>query len=533
MHRRVLGAQTPSDRLLENSSGSITNIAETSNTAACESKTGSFNISMKEAEELLSLFKLRRMYFPFVEVPNIASAASMASSRPFLLLAILTVCLVRKPFLQKRVDERFRRVLSERIVFHGEKSLDYVQGILIYIAWCPLHLRPLNNQISQFLQMLSTMISDLKLSQNVDDEASRNACLGTHNLCSLLSVSLGRRGDDPAYSYLKAALDANKTSGQPYDNRLRYSRLQVFFEETYRCQVNRGSDGCPIKTQQIVQETMESLRLDLQIFERMQGCDNVPLHLSAMSLKVNIAFMPFKVLDTKPGYKGHPKSSLVPPGQESYLLEHAYSCLTEIRVFFEYFLSIPADQYIHFSIREWCELVLTISSASHICFLSFSSMSPEWNDFRTKARSSVLIYVESLSHRMWTLSVSKPGDPPDKYFMFKSVLDIVLSTYASTTTPPPSQPSVTGETSSVTQSDPQEVAPPATTSSRCPMMNGSIRDSDFWQAMEQSDILYLESLGIGTNGQYAFASGAVGTDNLFDDAGDWPSIFSEWVNVSN
>lgn len=59
----------------------------------------------------------------------------MAVNSPFLLMAILNVCSSRVPSLQQRVDERFRRVLSERIVFQGEKNLDYLQGLLVYIAW--------------------------------------------------------------------------------------------------------------------------------------------------------------------------------------------------------------------------------------------------------------------------------------------------------------------------------------------------------------------------------------------------------------
>lgn len=96
---------------------------------------GDTNINMREADELLSLFKKRNAYFPFIYIPESTSAASMAVHQPFLLLAILTVSSSRTPRLQQRTDERFRRVMSERVVLHGEKSLDYVQGLLVYIAW--------------------------------------------------------------------------------------------------------------------------------------------------------------------------------------------------------------------------------------------------------------------------------------------------------------------------------------------------------------------------------------------------------------
>ncbi|PYH94501.1 hypothetical protein BO71DRAFT_419320 [Aspergillus ellipticus CBS 707.79] len=533
MHRSVFQNHSI-DEAIPGSPATSTDTTPSVTTPTCEAGSGRFNVSMQEAEELLSQFRQRREYFPFIEVPDSTSAAAMAASRPFLLLAILTISLTRKPSLQKRIDERFRRVLSERIVFHGEKSMDYVQGLLVYLAWCPLNLRPLNNQVSQFLQILGTMISDLKLTENLHDGAARDACLGCYSLSSLLSVSFRRVGDDAAYNYLKAALDANRTLNQPFDNKLKYSTLQTLFETIFRSQETCSTEGCPTRKSQRVQEMIESHRLELQIFQRTQGCENIPLHLSALSLKVNIASLPFKVFYPMPRRTNKLKSSPIPSYQDPSLLDHAASCLSEIRNFFESFLFIPRDQYIYFSIREWCQLIVTISTASHICFLPVSTTTLEWEHFQTKARSSMLIYLESLSHRASTLSVSKAGDHPDTFFMFKSVLDIVLSTYAPTTRTTSSQTSATSGTESPeTQGNGTDVVAPRTKSSRCPMMNGSIKQSEFWEAMEQSDLRYLESLGIEGDGEYTGTTGIPDMENLFDDAGDWPSIFSEWVNFSN
>lgn len=37
--------------------------------------------------------------------------------------------------LHSWLDAEFRRVFSEKVVVHGEKSLDILQGLLVYIAW--------------------------------------------------------------------------------------------------------------------------------------------------------------------------------------------------------------------------------------------------------------------------------------------------------------------------------------------------------------------------------------------------------------
>ncbi|RAK89424.1 hypothetical protein BO79DRAFT_237186 [Aspergillus costaricaensis CBS 115574] len=495
-------------------------------TVDCNSRSSKINLNMDEAEQLLLQFRQQRAYFPFIEVPEGITAVSMASRQPFLLLAILTVSLTRKPLLQKRLDERFRRVLSERVIFYGEKSMDYVQGLLVYMAWRPLHIRPLSRQSSQFIQILVTMLSDLKLTENMHDQAARDICLGCFSLSSLLSVGFRRRGDDVAYKYLKEAVNSNQRLNQPYDEQFQLSKLHVLFEEIMRCQMECSPLKCPITKQQRFEEKMESLRLELQIFERVHGPSTntnihiVPVHLLLLSLKVHIALLPFRILDPRP-------SSIT---NLDRFVDQGTSCATEIRSFFEYFLSIPQGRYLSFSVRDWCQLILTISAASDICFLSFASMSPIWTDFQINTRSGMLIYLESLSHRMSRLSVTKAGETPDVYYMFKSVLDIVLSTYTPTSGDSSSLTSTSSRENACLREEPgQDVAATSSTpSTRCPMVNGSIRESEFWEAMKQSD-LYLDGLASGVNGEDVYTSGV---GNLLADCGDWPSIFSEWVNVS-
>lgn len=63
----------------------------------------------------------------------------MAQESPFLLLAILASvsCSVN---LQGHnlYDEEFRKVLGLKFVTGGERSLELLQGVLIYLAWCVL-----------------------------------------------------------------------------------------------------------------------------------------------------------------------------------------------------------------------------------------------------------------------------------------------------------------------------------------------------------------------------------------------------------
>lgn len=90
---------------------------------------------MTQVNKMVQSYELRAAYFPFVSIPENTSAEKLCQKWPFLLLSILVVSSVDEPLLQKSLDERFRKVLATRVVMQGEKSLDYLHGLLVYLAW--------------------------------------------------------------------------------------------------------------------------------------------------------------------------------------------------------------------------------------------------------------------------------------------------------------------------------------------------------------------------------------------------------------
>jgi len=92
-------------------------------------------VTLYQAEELLSSFRHIAPYFPFVQIPADATVPSLSRTSPFLLLAILTTASIRDPPLYHQLDHEFKRILSTKVIVEGRKSLDFVQGILVYVAW--------------------------------------------------------------------------------------------------------------------------------------------------------------------------------------------------------------------------------------------------------------------------------------------------------------------------------------------------------------------------------------------------------------
>lgn len=92
-------------------------------------------IDIEQAEALLSAFRHKSPFFPFVTLPEKATVSSLSRSSPFLLLAVLTVASGMDTPLNHQMDHEFRRILSSKVVAEGQKSLDFLQGLLLYIAW--------------------------------------------------------------------------------------------------------------------------------------------------------------------------------------------------------------------------------------------------------------------------------------------------------------------------------------------------------------------------------------------------------------
>lgn len=92
-------------------------------------------VTLDQAEKLLSSFRRMAAYFPFVQIPAESNVPSLSRTSPFLLLAILTTASIREPALYHQMDHEFKRILSSKVIVEGRKSLDFLEGLLVYIAW--------------------------------------------------------------------------------------------------------------------------------------------------------------------------------------------------------------------------------------------------------------------------------------------------------------------------------------------------------------------------------------------------------------
>jgi len=92
-------------------------------------------VSFQEAEEYVRWFRRQTVYFPFVVVPMSATLDSLRRERPFLLLVIILFgCAQTFNTKQKTLDNELLEIFAKRSVVDGEKSMDLLQGLLVYCA---------------------------------------------------------------------------------------------------------------------------------------------------------------------------------------------------------------------------------------------------------------------------------------------------------------------------------------------------------------------------------------------------------------
>ena len=120
-------------------------------------------LSTGEADQMLATFRLMTFHFPIFSFPEGASCIDCIDQKPFVTLAILVATSSGNERLQAACDITFRNVLARRVIVEGNRNLELLQGLLIYLSWHHHYLRHETQQIYQYLQLAIGMVVDLGL----------------------------------------------------------------------------------------------------------------------------------------------------------------------------------------------------------------------------------------------------------------------------------------------------------------------------------------------------------------------------------
>ncbi|CAI6342460.1 unnamed protein product [Periconia digitata] len=104
--------------------------------------------------------------FPFVVIPPSTDVNTLRRDSPFLFLSVLTTTSYRTPELQRELANHLKSQIALRVVELSHKSLEILQGLLVYGAWYHFFYRPANQQLAVIIQLCVAVVQDLALSKN-------------------------------------------------------------------------------------------------------------------------------------------------------------------------------------------------------------------------------------------------------------------------------------------------------------------------------------------------------------------------------
>ncbi|TVY32046.1 Transcriptional regulator [Lachnellula subtilissima] len=144
-------------------------------------------VTLEKAEESVQYFRSTASNSPFVIISPDTSIDYLRRQKPFLLLTVLAMATVNNMKLQKLLDQEIRDTLGRRVFMSGEKSLDLLQGILIYLTWHHFFFEPEHQQIYQLCQLAASMAIDLEITASQQDRTHTPST--SFNLLSVIAES--------------------------------------------------------------------------------------------------------------------------------------------------------------------------------------------------------------------------------------------------------------------------------------------------------------------------------------------------------
>lgn len=99
---------------------------------------------------------------PFVILSPGTKLSDLLTCKPFTLQAITAVVHFHDTTKQQVLVKELVRQVSERMLINGEKSMDLLQGLLIFLTWCNLHLFLPQNYIN-ILHLAMALTIDLNI----------------------------------------------------------------------------------------------------------------------------------------------------------------------------------------------------------------------------------------------------------------------------------------------------------------------------------------------------------------------------------
>ncbi|KAF7901483.1 hypothetical protein EAF00_003704 [Botryotinia globosa] len=372
-------------------------------------------LTLSQATYLLDSYIPKLPFFPFVTLPANPTIRTLSQQCPFLLLAILTTAATPHPYLHHQLDQEFRRVLSLKLIVESQKSLDYLLGLLVYIAWYPVHAKPQHNPCFTYMNLANSLALDLGLDQAGPQTAlfrefdskglvgndgawtmeARKAYMG----CYVLGSHLSKGFNKPQTMSYENLLPSNPNTFIPSHMTTPATAI-VILERV----ADRINDAWIAKKYPQMEVFSTDLYVQLFTSELDTWKRNVPESItSSPLLSLYHKHTHFAIYAHCLRLLRRPYRPFVPGTTEAIPSpEHLNTCLRLGASYFQHLLSLPTTDYTHFNLIHWSQLVHSLVTLVRLTFVL--AHVENWSAETTREKVGLSMYLEALCFRLSSLS---------------------------------------------------------------------------------------------------------------------------------
>ncbi|KIW02787.1 hypothetical protein, variant [Verruconis gallopava] len=407
------------------------------------------------------------VFFPFVQLPRGLTVATLVEERPFLLLAIASAAAFEYPQLQRTLEAELKEMLSLQVIINGNRSLDILQGLLVYLAWFHFHLVPRSRRTYTYIQLAISIVIDLGLHEengdiNIDqrdryssDPSSRpegaelcsNEARRAYLGCYYLSINNAQVTSKPnnlpfSEKMLQDSILLDELQEYQTDRLIRpLIRLQHLAERTYETYRGEKSDGgqnrLHLHASQMITQLKEwkcstpSDLADTALLQSAYHCVRIQIYEMGLVYRCPNS----KIMDKN--IANGAESRPVKPAVIANLVKSVEAA----KEAYDFFLEIPPRSYNYLSTVEWSRIT-TITIIIYTLSVRFPGV-PDWN--RELARQTLEFekylgkLVDHINCGRAEMS-SSASLTPTMFALFPDILDSVRVTYAAITASPSNFP---------------------------------------------------------------------------------------------
>ncbi|KAM7209753.1 hypothetical protein V8F20_000156 [Naviculisporaceae sp. PSN 640] len=351
------------------------------------------------AATLLESFRTVQMkQFPVIHIPDDATVASLAREQPFVLLAVLAAASNSRSLQGHSLyDEEFRKILGLKFVAGGERSVELLLGLVIYVAWYPFHLRPKNKQAFQYIRMTVDLISDLELDIDqylAHDELSAQrlteirAYLGSYYQVSSYRACWARTAALTYTPFTAKCCDILEQHAKSQGDKILVwqVRLQRIVEETNDMRRNQRGRS---QNESQIELMLKGMEAQLNEWERSLDKElvNVP--------SIRIGFVFARIFLSGAPLLQLPSSKQGVLDRATYFKADANRLLTVIPTLtdsYDYYLTLSALEINSFTGVHWSNFILGIILGFRMSFPV--PVCPEWDDKAARPQIRFEEYID-------------------------------------------------------------------------------------------------------------------------------------------